>query len=162
MLQISARMTSASRPIHPCWPTASRSKRLSISLRSVRSRTRFHAISPTVPPVSCRLSLFRRHPSGMMVLDAHKSLTGPNFTVSPGFEQVYSLGTCAVGLINFNPAGGPDVAFCHYLMVCIFLCYVSIYMVTVFIRLGPFCHYLRAASRTWVSPGAFVSPTPIT
>ncbi|KAJ8697479.1 hypothetical protein PTI98_004282 [Pleurotus ostreatus] len=41
---------------------------------------------------------------------------GPNFTVPPGFEQIYSLGTCAVGLINFNPVGGPDVAFCHYLM----------------------------------------------
>ncbi|KDQ28648.1 hypothetical protein PLEOSDRAFT_173284 [Pleurotus ostreatus PC15] len=40
----------------------------------------------------------------------------PNFTVPPGFEQIYSLGTCAVGLINFNPVGGPDVAFCHYLM----------------------------------------------
>ncbi|KAL4262931.1 Hydrophobin [Pleurotus pulmonarius] len=44
------------------------------------------------------------------------SPTCPNFTVPPGFEQVYSLGTCAVGLINFNAPGGPDVAFCHYLM----------------------------------------------
>ncbi|KAJ8516224.1 hypothetical protein ONZ45_g6434 [Pleurotus djamor] len=40
----------------------------------------------------------------------------PNFTVPPGFEQAYFLGTCLVGFINLNSAGGPSESYCHYLM----------------------------------------------
>ncbi|KAL4260531.1 hypothetical protein AB1N83_007181 [Pleurotus pulmonarius] len=45
----------------------------------------------------------------------------PSFVVSPGFERTYSLGTCLVGLVNLNPVGGPDLAFCDYLMAGIIL-----------------------------------------
>ncbi|KAF8876746.1 hypothetical protein BD779DRAFT_1677643 [Infundibulicybe gibba] len=40
----------------------------------------------------------------------------PNFTVQPGFEHQYSLGTCLVGAANLNSAGGPSISFCDYLI----------------------------------------------
>ncbi|KAF8885209.1 hypothetical protein BD779DRAFT_1673843 [Infundibulicybe gibba] len=40
----------------------------------------------------------------------------PNFSVPPGFEQQYSLGTCLTGFANINPIGGPTLSFCNYLM----------------------------------------------
>ncbi|KAF8876742.1 hypothetical protein BD779DRAFT_135487 [Infundibulicybe gibba] len=40
----------------------------------------------------------------------------PNFTVPPGFEQQYSLGTCLAGFANLNDANGPSISFCDYLI----------------------------------------------
>ncbi|KAF8885210.1 hypothetical protein BD779DRAFT_1673844 [Infundibulicybe gibba] len=40
----------------------------------------------------------------------------PNFSVPPGFEQQYSLGTCLTGFANLNPAGGPTLSYCDYLV----------------------------------------------
>jgi hypothetical protein len=44
---------------------------------------------------------------------------GPNFTVAPGYEYAYTLGTCVVGFVNlFAPgSGGPNESFCDFLMV---------------------------------------------
>ncbi|KAF8889931.1 hypothetical protein BD779DRAFT_309907 [Infundibulicybe gibba] len=40
----------------------------------------------------------------------------PNFTVAPGFEQTFTLGTCVMAFQNKNPGGGPSVSYCYYLM----------------------------------------------
>jgi hypothetical protein len=43
-------------------------------------------------------------------------ISGPNFTVAPGYEYAYSLGTCVVGFINLFTTG-PNESFCDFLMV---------------------------------------------
>jgi len=39
-----------------------------------------------------------------------------NFSVLPGFELQYSLGTCLTGFANLNPSGGATLEYCDYLM----------------------------------------------
>jgi hypothetical protein len=45
------------------------------------------------------------------------TIPGPNFTVAPGYEYAYSLGTCVIGFVNLFAAGGPNESFCDYLLV---------------------------------------------
>lgn len=40
----------------------------------------------------------------------------PNFTVAPGYEHAYTLGTCLVGFVNLFTVGGPSESFCDFLM----------------------------------------------
>lgn len=46
-------------------------------------------------------------------------ILGPNFTVAPGYEHAYTLGTCLVGFVNLFTVGGPSESFCDFLMVII-------------------------------------------
>jgi len=40
----------------------------------------------------------------------------PNFSVLPGYERQYTLGTCLVGFANLNPTGGATLSYCDYLV----------------------------------------------
>ncbi|KAF8874988.1 hypothetical protein BD779DRAFT_1564823 [Infundibulicybe gibba] len=87
------------------------------------SQTCTNLLSPTAPTSgdcaslqSALQALATSEVGGAFPCNFPNQASCPNFSVSPGYELAYTLGTCLVGFGNINPPGGPDVSYCHYLM----------------------------------------------